>query len=434
MFRDAINDLIKWKNTKDKKPIILRGARQVGKTWLMKEFGRTEYKNTVYINFDMDIQLREVFKEYTNTEKLITALEIKANFKIDPNNTLIIFDEIGTCPNALTSLKYFNENAPEYQIIAAGSLLGIRHTEGTGFPVGKVSFLPIYPMSFLEFLRACGEERLVEALTTVDREMINLFSATLADYLKNYYYVGGMPAVVNSFIKDKDYKKVRELQNDILLSYEADFSKHTDGNTGERIALLWASIPRHLAKENSKFIYSAVKNGARAREYETALNWLKDAGLIYKIHKIAKPALPLRAYEEMDAFKVYMLDVGLLAALSGLSAVTLLDGAKIFTEFKGALAEQYVFQQLKGIENIPIGYWTSKSNVAEVDFVAQFDDKIVPIEVKAETNLKAKSLAQYIKTYNPTVAVKTSLAKFEINEGLYNVPLAIIGLIDKILG
>jgi len=433
MYRQAIELLKQWKSAPNRKPLIIRGARQVGKTWLMKEFGKTEYEQCVYVNFDTDAQLTSVFSDYTNTDKLISALEIKANQKINPDSTLIIFDEIQTCPDALTSLKYFCENAPEYQITAAGSLLGISHAKGSGFPVGKVNFMQLYPLTFLEFLHATGKNMLLDTILNLDTDMINAFMPELTNSLKNYCFVGGMPEVVNSFVTENDYRKVRSIQKEILLSYEADFSKHTDENTAERINLIWNSVPRQLAKENSKFIYGALKSGARARDYETALNWLKNSGLLYKINRIAKPDLPLRAYEEMDMFKTYILDTGLLSALSGLEATTLLDGAKIFTEFKGSLTEQYVLQQLMSIDGITTTYWTSKSGQAEVDFVVQLCGQAIPVEVKAETNLRAKSLAQYTKTYSPVKAVKTSLANFETNNGLYNIPLAIIGLLDKIL-
>ena len=431
MRRDLMQKLIEWKTSSGRKPLILKGARQVGKTWLMREFGRTQYNKTAYVNFDGSDSLKQVFSDYTNVPKLLSAIKIETGVNVTAGNTLIIFDEIQECPQALTALKYFNENANEYHIIAAGSLLGVSHHAGTGFPVGKVNFLELYPLNFLEFLDACGENRLREAAENMDTNLTNVFSQKFTDLLRYYYYVGGMPEVVRNFAADNDFSAVRRLQNEILAAYKADFSKHTDAGTAERIAMLWESIASQLAKENKKFIYKAVKQGARAKEYETAIAWLHDCGLVHTVYRISKPGLPLKAYEEPCAFKLYILDTGLLGALSGLSAKTIIQGNSIFTEFKGALTEQYVLQQLKCISDLQINYWTSKSGVAEIDFVVQLDNCAVPVEVKASTNLRAKSLTQYIKDYTPEYAVKTSLANFETNEKLYNIPLYLIGLLDK---
>ena len=432
MKRDAIKQLIEWKNSKRRKPLILQGARQVGKTWLMQEFGKREYKKTAYVTFDRNENLQKAFKDYTNVKELLTKLEIETQMKITPDDTLIIFDEIQECPDAITSLKYFNEKAPEYHIIVAGSLLGLAHHNGTGFPVGKVNFMTLYPLSFLEFLSANGEELLRDAMETGKIDTVETFSSKLIDYLKYYYYVGGMPEVVQSFIDNRDFKEVREIQEEIISSYKEDFSKHTDSNTAERIGMVWNSISSQLAKENKKFIYNVIRTGARAKDFEIALAWLRDSGLVYKITKISKPNLPIKAYENIDIFKLYILDVGLLGALSNLSAKAILEENRIFTEFKGALTEQYVLQQLKITQN-ELHYWTSKSNVAEIDFVTQVEDYVVPIEVKAATNLKAKSLQQYRKDYNPEISVRTSLAGFEINSGLYNIPLYLIGLLEKLV-
>lgn len=433
MQRDALKQLIEWKNDTQRKPLILQGARQVGKTWLLKEFGKLEYKNTAYVSFDGNEVLKQAFKNYTDVKDLILKIGIEAKTTINPDDTLIIFDEIQECPEAITSLKYFNENAPEYNIVVAGSLLGLAHHSGTGFPVGKVNFMTLYPLSFLEFLSANGEDLLRASMEEDKTNLTNSFSSKLINYLKYYYFIGGMPEVVQSFINDKDFQKVRKIQNEILTSYKSDFSKHTDSNTAERITLVWESIPSQLAKENKKFVYNAVKTGARAKDFEIALAWLRDSGLVYKIMKISKPNLPIKAYEDIDVFKLYILDVGLLGALSGLSAKTIIDSDKIFTEFKEALTEQYVLQQLKTTNINSIHYWTSKSYVAELDFIIQIENDIIPIEVKASTNLKAKSLTQYRKDYKPKYAIKTSLANFEINQGLYNIPLYLIGLVKIIL-
>lgn len=433
MKRDALNQLITWKNKKNRKPLIIQGARQVGKTWLMKEFGRLEYKNIVYVTFDRNKSLKDTFSKSIEIPVLISALELDSGIKITPDNTLIILDEIQECPEALTTLKYFNENAPEYHIIVAGSLLGVAHHNGTGFPVGKVDFMTLYPLSFFEFLNAIGEENFRNVIENKKLDLISSFADKLIYLLKHYYYIGGMPEVVQNYIENKDYNEVRTLQNNILNSYIQDFSKHTTSAMAERIKSLWLSIPSQLAKENNKFVYGAVKQGARAREYEEAINWLRDCGLVYKITRITKPDLPVKAYEDLESFKLYVLDVGLLGALSDLHAKTIIDGDNIFTEFKGALTEQYVLQQLKTDNNMTVHYWTSRSNIAEIDFIIQVENLVVPIEVKATTNLKAKSLTQYRKDYNPPKAVRTSLSEFKIDNGLYNIPLYMIDSIKKIL-
>lgn len=426
MKREAINQLIEWKNSKRRKPLILQGARQVGKTWLMQEFGKTHYKKTAYVTFDRNENLQKAFTDYTNVKELLTKIEIEAQTKVTADDTLIIFDEIQECPDAITSLKYFQEKMPELHIIVAGSLLGLSHHNGTGFPVGKVNFMTLYPMSFKEFLNANGEELLVEAINENKFDTISTFSSKLINYLRYYYFVGGMPEVVQAFVENRDFNEVRKIQEEIISSYNSDFSKHTDSNTAERIKMVWNSISSQLAKENKKFIYNAIKNGARAKEFEIALAWLRDSGLVYKVTRISKPNLPIKSYEDIDVFKLYVLDVGILCALSKLPAKAILEDNRIFTEFKGSLTEQYVLQQLK-IHLSDIHYWTSKSYVAEVDFVTQIEDNVVPIEVKATTNLKAKSLQQYIKDYSPQKAIRTSLSDYKINEnGLYDIPLYVI--------
>jgi len=423
MKRKLLENLIEWKNRKAHKPLILEGARQVGKTWLMQEFGKTQYKKVAYINFDRNLKMRETFETDLDTKRLITAIGLDAEFKITPEDTLIIFDEIQECPRAITSLKYFNEDAPEYDIIAAGSLLGVAHHTGTGFPVGKVEFLRLYPLSFTEFLDAMGKEQYVELIEKQDFEMIKIFSNKFEDLLKQYCYIGGMPEVVQNFVNNGDFNQVRTIQKRILSAYERDFSKHIPANTVEKARMLWNSIPTQLAKENKKFIYNAIKKGARAKEFETALTWLRNNGLIYQVHKITKPGLPIGAYADLDAFKLFVLDVGLLGALSGLEAKTILGKYEIFQEFKGAIAEQYVLQQFKTIDDMPIYYWTNETSRSEVDFVIQRESKVIPVEVKAATNLKARSLKIYMEQFKPELAIRTSLADYKKTENLVDIPL-----------
>ena len=423
MKRKLLENLVEWKNRKAHKPLILEGARQVGKTWLMQKFGNTQYKKVAYINFDRNLKMRETFETDLDTKRLITAIGLDAEFKITPEDTLIIFDEIQECPRAITSLKYFNEDAPEYDIIAAGSLLGVAHHTGTGFPVGKVEFLRLYPLSFTEFLDAMGKEQYVELIEKQDFEMIKIFSNKFEDLLKQYCYIGGMPEVVQNFVNNGDFNQVRTIQKRILSAYERDFSKHIPANTVEKARMLWNSIPTQLAKENKKFIYNAIKKGARAKEFETALTWLRNNGLIYQVHKITKPGLPIGTYADLDAFKLFVLDVGLLGALSGLEAKTILGKYEIFQEFKGAIAEQYVLQQFKTIDDMPIYYWTNETSRSEVDFVIQRESKVIPVEVKAATNLKARSLKIYMEQFKPELAIRTSLADYKKTENLVDIPL-----------
>ena len=342
MYRIAIEKLYKWKNSKCRKPLIIEGARQVGKTWLMKEFGKQAYADTVYINFDSNSRMADLFSADLDTERLILGLELYAGRKINQDNTLLIFDEVQEVPRALASLKYFYENAPQYHIVCAGSLLGIALHQGTSFPVGKVDFLKLYPLSFSEFLMATGNERFAELLKKQDYEMITSFRQTYIDALKHYYFVGGMPESVQSFAESKDFNEVRAIQKRILAAYEQDFSKHAPNEIVPRIRMLWNSIPSQLARENKKFIYGLVREGGRAREYETAIMWLSDCGLVHKVSRVNAAGVPLKAYEDLKAFKLFIVDVGLLGCMTGLRQRTLLDGDDLFVEFKGALTEQYV--------------------------------------------------------------------------------------------
>lgn len=429
MIRTAMLELEKWKAKKRRKPLIIRGARQVGKTWLMKEFGAAAYKNVVYINFDNNERMKKLFEGSLEVERLITGLELYAGHKIDAGNTLLIFDEVQEVPKALTSLKYFNEDAPQYQIICAGSLLGVALHQGTSFPVGKVEFLDLYPLSFFEFMMAMGKGQYAELLQKGDFEMAATFKQEYVDLLKHYYYVGGMPEAVLNFSENKDFNEARDIQRRILDAYEQDFSKHAPNEAVPRIRMLWNSIPAQLTKENKKFIYGLIKEGARAKEYELALLWLIDCGLVHKVHRVAVPNLPLKAYEDLKAFKLFFLDVGLLSCMTGLRQSVLLDGNELFKEFKGALTEQYVLQQLKTLKGLETYYWTADRGTAEVDFVIDTGSDIIPVEVKAEVNLQAKSLKVYQEKFKPKVSVRTSMADYKKEDWLVNLPLWAVGMI-----
>lgn len=432
MYRIAIEKLYKWKNSKRRKPLIIEGARQVGKTWLMKEFGKQAYADTVYINFDSNSRMADLFSADLDTDRLIMGLELYAGRKINPDNTLLIFDEVQEVPRALASLKYFYENAPQYHIVCAGSLLGIALHQGTSFPVGKVDFLKLYPLSFSEFLMATGNERFAELLKNQDYEMIASFKQTYIDALKHYYFVGGMPEAVQSFAESKDFNEVRAIQKRILAAYEQDFSKHAPNEIVPKIRMLWNSIPSQLARENKKFIYGLVREGGRAREYETAIMWLSDCGLVHKVSRVNAAGIPLKAYEDLKAFKLFIVDVGLLGCMTGLRQRTLLDGDDLFVEFKGALTEQYVCQQLKTIEDLGVYYYTNDRGSCEIDFVVDTGEQIVPIEVKAETNLRAKSLKTYRERFEPELSVRTSMADYKKEDWLLNLPLYAIEQINKI--
>lgn len=432
MYRCAIENLDKWKNSKNRKPLIIEGARQVGKTWLMKEFGKKSYNKTVYINFDSNVQMAELFSIDLNVERIIMGLELYAGHKINPADTLIIFDEVQEVPKALSSLKYFYENAPEYHIVCAGSLLGIALHEGTSFPVGKVDFLKLYPLSFKEFLMAIGLERFAALLDKKDYDMIKSFKQTYIDALKQYYYIGGMPEVVASFADEKDFNDARKIQKRILTAYEQDFSKHTPKEIVPKIRMLWNSIPSQLAKENKKFIYGLIREGARAKDYETAIMWLSDCGLVHKVSRINAPNIPLKAYEDLKAFKLFIVDVGLLGAMVGLNQRTLLNGNELFTEFKGALTEQYVMQQLVVNQELGIYYYTNDRNTCEVDFIVDNGDNIIPLEVKAEINLKAKSLKTYREKFKPEISIRSSMADYSEEVGLINLPLYAIDGIENL--
>lgn len=431
MYRYAINDLIAWKNSPNHMPLIIKGARQVGKTWLMQEFGKTQYEKVAYISFDSNPRLDTLFKKDFNIKRLIDGLNIEVGFNITPKDTLLIFDEIQENPLALTSLKYFCENAPEYDIVAAGSLLGVAHHKGTGFPVGKVEYLNLYPLSFKEFLLAINENQILEIIDKNDFEMQKVFKERIIDLLRRYCYVGGMPKAVLSFSQEQDYNLVRKIQRNILNDYEGDFSKHIPPEQVERTRLLWNAIPSQLVKENKKCVYGKIKQGARAKDFEIALNWLIDSGLVHKVSRVTEPNMPLKAYEDVSAYKLFLLDVGLLGAMNDLNARSLLENAKLFNDYNGAVTEQYVLQEFKTIGELPVFYWAS--NRAELDFLIQYQNNIIPVEAKATINLQAKSLKSFRQKYEPKISIRTSLADYKENIGLFNIPLYDIENLKEII-
>ena len=423
MYRTAIEQLYRWKESKHRKPLIIKGARQVGKTWLMKEFGRKAYPDTIYINFDSNSRMAELFSADLNPDRLILGIELYAGKKIDPEKTLLIFDEIQEIPRALAALKYFCEDAPQYHIVCAGSLLGIALHEGTSFPVGKTQFLKLYPLSFREFLMAVTGRQYADLLDRQDYSMITPFRQVYIDALKQYYFIGGMPEAVQHFAQEKDFQEVREIQKRILAAYEQDFSKHAPAAIVPRIRMVWNSIPSQLAKENKKFVYDLVREGGRAKDYETAIMWLCDCGLLHKISRVSGAGIPLKAYEDLKAFKLFLLDVGLLGCLAGLGQRVLLDGNSLFSEFKGALTEQYVCQQFKTLDNLGVYYYTNSRGSCEINFILDTGEQIIPVEVKAEVNLKAKSLKTYHEKYAPETSVRISMTDFKQQDWLVNLPL-----------
>ena len=422
MKRSAYQKLVDWKNNPNRKPLIIQGARQVGKTWLMKDFGQNEYSQMAYFNFESSKELQGIFQLGFNTTQMVSGLSILAGFQITTKDTLLIFDEIQACPNAITSLKYFQENAAEYSIIAAGSLLGVAIHQGISFPVGKVEFLNLQPLNFEEFLYWMEKHDLLHALQNGDKEIIQIFSNQYIELLKQYFFVGGMPEVVKDFISNKDYQKVRRLQENILTAYEIDFSKHAPIAILARIRLVWQSLVGQLAKENSKFIYNNLRSGARAKDFELAIEWLKDAGLIHKVNRINKSGLPIQAYAQWTDFKIYFNDIGLLCAKAGVSPEIILQENNLFIEFKGIISEQFVLQQLLSEMQEPY-YWNPETGIAELDFVIQKDNFIIPIEVKAANNLKSRSLRNYYDKYTPTHCLRISLAPYQKQDWMENIPL-----------
>ncbi len=433
MKREATDELVRWKHSDNRKPLLIRGARQVGKTWIMKAFGDMEYAQCAYVNFESSQHLKNIFTDDFDIRRIVSALQIETGITINPDSTLIILDEIQEAVGALTSLKYFQENAPEYHVISAGSLLGVALNRQNSFPVGKVEFLDLHPLSFTEFLEALGETRLLELLKSNDWSLIKNFKLKYIQLLKQYYYVGGMPEAVFSFSKKNDFNEVRSIQKGILAAYEQDFSKHAPNEIVPRIRMLWNSVPAQLAKENKKFIYGVIKHGARAKDYELAMSWLIDCGLIHKVNRVSKPAIPLKAYEDFSAFKLFTADIGLLGAMVDIDIKTLLQGNNVFEEFKGALTEQFVLQQLVIQKNLATYYWSSENGTAEIDFLVQNAGKVIPIEVKAEENLQAKSLKSFCQKYKPVTAVRTSMSDFRKEDWLTNLPLYAISELTRII-
>jgi len=420
-----MQQLFEWKNTVRRKPMIMCGARQVGKTWLMKEFGKTHFENTAYINFENNESMRVLFQGSYDIKRLLEGLQVETKQKIIPQKTLVIFDEVQDVPQALTSLKYFYENSPEYAIIAGGSLLGITLHEGLSFPVGKVDFCNLFPLCFCEFLEGIGEEELAALLWKKDWSLISVFRQKFIELLRIYYYIGGMPEAVSYYAEKRDFFEVRSIQEQILFTYERDFSKHAPNNIVPRIKSIWNSIPAQLARENKKFSPGLIKKGSRLSDYEIALQWLLDCGLLHQVKQINKPSIPLISYETY-AYKMYLNDVGLLSAKAGLEINTLLEGNRIFQEFKGALTEQYVLQELI-VTGITPYYWVSEGR-AEVDFVFTHESDVYPLEVKAEENLQSKSLKVYNEKYTPPFALRTSMKDYRKESWLINIPLYAIGV------
>ncbi len=423
MDRSLLQQLKEWKSQKNRKPLIIRGARQTGKTWLMRKFGEQEFEETVYINFENEPRFKTLFLQDYDTTRIISAIQLFHGKPIEASNTLIIFDEIQAVEGGLTSLKYFAENAPQYAIVAAGSLLGISLHQNLSFPVGKVSFLDLYPLSFAEFLSAVGKKMLLEAMQNGQWDILQPFHQELLGLLRTYLYVGGMPEVVQKWIDTADYFGVRSLQQEILRSYRADFSKHTPKEQLPRMDMVWDSLPAQLGKENKKFVYGVIREGARAKDFEQAIMWLCDCGLTLKSHRVSVPRMPLKAYQDMQVFKLFMVDVGLLGALSGLDAKTLIGGNEIFTEFKGAMAEQFVMQELTTLQLDYVGYWTNERSTSEVDFVIQQQGNIIPVEVKSGENLRSRSFTIFCQTYEPQCAIKASVCPYNAGSQVWNVPL-----------
>ena len=434
MYRTAIKELAAWKEKRGRLPLILMGARQVGKTWLLKKFGESYFENVCYINFENPGVVADIFEGSIVPARIIELLGAYHGMKIDPVKTLLIFDEIQEVPRALTALKYFAEEAPEYAICCAGSLLGVTLHRGTSFPVGKVDFLTINPMSFEEFLMANGEEMLITWTQEHYKEKIpKMFSEKYLDCLKKYFIIGGMPAAVSAWIETKDFSEVTKIQRRLLMAYENDFSKHAPSGIIPKIHHIWNSIPSQLAKENKKFVYGLAKGGARAREYEDALLWLKDSGLIRRVGLVSGARLPLKAYENLKAFKIYFLDVGLLRTMCEVEPKIILDSVAVFKEFMGALTEQFVLQELQAIGIAPNIYYWSEGATSEVDFIFAYNNKIIPVEAKAGLVVHAQSLKVFCKKYQPEIAIRTSLKDYCMDEFLLNLPLYQIWNIKQIL-
>ena len=432
MKRFILNELIKWKESKYRKPLILKGERQIGKTYILKQFGQENYEGVAYFNFDHDEDLYNLFNNTKNPKRILEQLAFIYGKAIMPGKTLIIFDEIQECPNALNSLKYFQEEANEYHIACAGSLLGIRLSH-TSFPVGKVDFLNMYPMTFSEFLIADNCENLVEYMKSINKieNIPDIFFNQLEEKLKAYFIIGGMPEAVNVWVNEKNMELVNNVQENILKAYESDFSKHIENSEANKISLIWNSIPSQLAKENKKFLYQTIKEGARAREYENALNWLNDANLIYKIYNVKKPSIPLIAYNDLSSFKIYMNDVGLLRKMSNLNSRIVVEGNRLFEEFKGAFTENYILNMLCTVFDTVPNYFTFDRH--EIDFIIQHENKIIPIEVKSSNSINNISLTRYNEKFNNELSIRFSMNNLKMDGKILNIPLLLVEYINNFI-
>ena len=434
MERNVLDELKHWKQSEWRKPLVIQGARQVGKTWIMREFGRREYQHTAYLSFVDTPHAASIFEGGYDVEGVMQAISLMTGVPVEPGNTLVVLDEIQECERALNALKFFRENAPQYHIMAAGSLLGVAvRQRQMSFPVGQVDFLHLHPLNFREFLAALGEENLVETLEKANEKLLRVIHGKLVNRLKEYLYVGGMPEVVSIYARSRDFSEVRRVQLQIIQGYENDFSKYTAPRDVPRIHAVWNSVPIQLARENRKFVYKYLGEGARAREYEMAVEWLILCGLLHRVRRISKPGVPLAAYEAPNAFKLYGIDCGLLGAMARLDSRSMVENNAIFEEFKGALTEQFVLQELLSSTDWKLAYWEPENGMAEVDFVAQAGNEVIPIEVKAGVNLRARSLASYRARYEPTVSLRSSLAPLEYNSGLWNIPLYLVSGAEKML-
>lgn len=438
MERLILSKLFDWKNSPYRKPLILKGVRQVGKTWLLKEFGKRYYENTAYFNFDENEEYKQFFETTKDVDRLLQNLMLASGQKILPEKTLIVFDEVQDCPKVINSMKYFCENAPQYHIACASSLLGIALAKPSSFPVGKVNFMQINPMTFTEFLLANGDENLAQYLNTVDHlePLPDAFFNPLYEKLKMYYVTGGMPEPVLMWTQARDVSAMQESLSDIIGAYERDFAKHPNSSEFPKISMIWKSIPAQLARENKKFLYKVVKEGARAREYEDALQWLVDAKLVYKVYRSSAPGLPLAAYDDLSAFKIYLVDVGLLRRLALLAPTAFGEGNRLFTEFKGALTENYVLQTLSVQFEAATRYWTQINPPYEVDFLIQRENDIIPVEVKAENNTTSKSLKKFKELFpdNVKLRVRFSLDNLKLDDDMLNIPLFMADHTDRLIG
>ncbi|MBR2144833.1 MAG: ATP-binding protein, partial [Akkermansia sp.] len=432
--RNVLDVLKHWKQSEWRKPLVIQGARQVGKTWIMREFGRREYQHTAYLSFVDTPHAASIFEGGYDVEGVMQAISLMTGVPVEPGNTLVVLDEIQECERALNALKFLRENAPQYHIMAAGSLLGVAvRQRQMSFPVGQVDFLHLHPLNFREFLAALGEGNLVEILESANEKLLRVIHGKLVNRLKEYLYVGGMPEVVSIYARSRDFSEVRRVQLQIIQGYENDFSKYTAPRDVPRIHAVWNSVPIQLARENRKFVYKYLGEGARAREYEMAVEWLILCGLLHRVRRISKPGVPLAAYESPNAFKLYGIDCGLLGAMARLDSRSMVENNAIFEEFKGALTEQFVLQELLSSTDWKLAYWEPENGMAEVDFVAQAGNEVIPIEVKAGVNLRARSLASYRARYEPTVSLRSSLAPLEYNSGLWNIPLYLVSGAEKML-